>query len=192
MVGGAIVRSLKSKPLDPTSSIKVVAPSRSAVNLENSNEVRDFFAEERPDQVYMAAAKVGSIEANSIHPVDFLSKNQKIQLNLIESSFEFGVKQLLFLGASCIYPKFATQPLVESALLTGALEPTNEAYAIAKIAGITLCNAYNRQFGTDYRCVIPASVYGPGDNFKLGEAHVIPALIRRIHEAKEKTNCNKK
>ncbi len=186
MVGGAIIRSLQTKPQYPTSSIKVVAPSRSVLDLENSKEVRDFFAEERPDQVYMAAAKVGSIEANSSHPVDFLLKNQKIQINLIESSFEFRVKQLLFLGASCIYPKFATQPMTESALLTGVLEPTNEAYAIAKIAGITLCKAYNRQFGTDYRCVIPASLYGPGDNYKLGEAHVIPALIRRIHEAKEK------
>ncbi len=186
MVGGSIIRSLKNNALYSKHISQVVAPGRSTLDLEKSQEVRDFFESERPDHVYIAAAKVGSIEANNKYPVDFISKNQKIQLNIIESSFEFQVKKLLFLGASCIYPKYASQPLEESALLTGSLEPTNEAYAIAKIAGITLCNSYNRQFGTDYRCVIPSSLYGPGDNYKIGEAHVIPALIRRIHEAKHK------
>jgi GDP-L-fucose synthase len=152
--------------------------------------VDEFFAAERPEYVFLAAARVGGILANSTYPVEFLQDNLRIELNVIESAYRHGVKKLLFLGSSCIYPKYAPQPMKEAHLLTGELEPTNQPYAIAKIAGIELCQAYNRQYGTHFVSVMPTNLYGPGDNFDLRNSHVLPALIRKFHEAKEHSEPN--
>ena len=183
MVGGAIVRALQSQ-----GDNKLVARTHAELDLSNQSAVQAFFAEEKPDQVYLAAAKVGGIHANNTYPADFIYQNLMVQANVIEAAFRNGVKKLLFLGSSCIYPRLAEQPMREDALLTGVLEPTNEPYAIAKIAGIKLCESYNRQYGAshgvDYRSVMPTNLYGPGDNYHPENSHVIPALIRRFHEAK--------
>lgn len=152
--------------------------------MTNQAAVNEFFATETPDQVYLAAAKVGGIHANNIYPAEFIYRNLMIEANVIDAAYRSGVEKLLFLGSSCIYPKQVQQPMREDALLTGVLEPTNEPYAIAKIAGIKLCESYNRQYGTDYRSVMPTNLYGPGDNYHPENSHVIPALIRRFHEAK--------
>jgi len=185
MVGSAIVRHLLADG-HPIESI--VTRTHAQLDLTNQAAVCTFFASEKPDQVYLAAAKVGGIHANNIYPADFIYQNLMMQANVIEAAFRNGVKKMLVLGSSCIYPRLATQPMAESALLTGTLEPTNEPYAIAKIAGIKLCESYNRQFGTshgiDYRSVMPTNLYGPGDNYHPENSHVIPALIRRFHEAK--------
>jgi GDP-L-fucose synthase len=185
MVGSAIVRQLLAAG-HPIGSI--ITRSHAELDLTNQAAVREFFALEKPDQVYLAAAKVGGIHANSTYPADFIYQNLMMQANVIEAAFQNKVKKLLFLGSSCIYPRQAPQPMAECALLTGALEPTNEPYAIAKIAGIKLCESYNRQYalshGVDYRSVMPTNLYGPGDNYHSENSHVIPALIRRFHEAK--------
>lgn len=180
MVGSAIVRTLRSKGYG-----NIITRSRSELDLTNQQVVRGFFEQERPDQVYLAAAKVGGIHANNTYPAEFIYQNLMIEANVIHESWRVGVQKLLFLGSSCIYPKFAPQPMTEDALLTGPLEPTNEPYAIAKIAGIKLCESYNRQYGTDYRSVMPTNLYGPGDNYHPENSHVIPALIRRFYEAKQ-------
>lgn len=183
MVGSAIVRNLESKGFT-----NIVTRTHAELDLTNQAAVQTFLDTENPDQVYLAAAKVGGIYANSTFPAEFIYQNLMIQNNVIHESFKCGVKRLLFLGSSCIYPRLATQPMSESALLTGKLEPTNEPYAIAKIAGIKLCESYNRQYGqsygVDYRSVMPTNLYGPGDNYHPENSHVIPALIRRFHEAK--------
>lgn len=183
MVGSAIVRLLRQQ-----GESNLVLRSREELDLTNQAAVQDFFSKERPDQVYCAAAKVGGIYANNTYPADFIYSNLAIQLNLIDSAFKFGTKKLLFLGSSCIYPRQVSQPMREDALLTGVLEPTNEPYAIAKIAGIKLCESYNRQYGeshgVDYRSVMPTNLYGPGDNYHPENSHVIPGLLRRFHEAK--------
>ncbi len=183
MVGSAIVRALQSQ-----GHSDLLTRTRAELDLTNQATVDTFFAQEKPDQVYMAAAKVGGIHANSTYPADFIYQNLMVQANVIEAAFRHGVKKLLFLGSSCIYPRLAEQPMREDALLTGVLEPTNEPYAIAKIAGIKLCESYNRQYGpshgVDYRSVMPTNLYGPGDNYHPENSHVIPALIRRFHEAK--------
>ena len=183
MVGSAIVRNLKAKGYD-----NIVARTHAELDLTNQAAVKLFFEQEKPDQVYLAAAKVGGIHANNTFPAEFIYQNLMMEANVIHQAFESGVKRLLFLGSSCIYPKLAQQPMSENALLTGALEPTNEPYAIAKIAGIKLCESYNRQYGQshgiDYRSVMPTNLYGPGDNYHPENSHVIPALIRRFHEAK--------
>jgi GDP-L-fucose synthase len=181
MVGGAIVRRLLA---DGHPAQRIVTRTHAELDLTDQAAVRAFFAAERPDQVYLAAARVGGIHANNVFPADFIYANLMIQANVIQSAFEHGVRKLLFLGSSCIYPKLAEQPMREEALLTGTLEPTNEPYAIAKIAGIKLCESYNRQYGTDYRSVMPTNLYGPGDNYHPENSHVVPALIRRFHEAK--------
>lgn len=185
MVGGAIVRALISKGV---SAEDILTRSSEELDLTVQASVRNFFDKEKPDEVYLAAAKVGGILANDSYPADFIYINLMIQANVIEAAFRSGVKKLLFLGSSCIYPKFAEQPMQEEALLTGMLEATNEPYAIAKIAGIKLCESYNRQYGVshkiDYRSVMPTNLYGPGDNYHPENSHVIPALIRRFHEAK--------
>lgn len=179
MVGSAIVRQLE---LDPRNEIVTVA--RSEVDLMNQAEVHDFFGQHKFDQVYLAAAKVGGIYANDNYPADFIYENLIIQANVINAAHHRDVQKLLFLGSSCIYPRMAEQPINEDALLTGPLEPTNESYAIAKIAGIKMCESYNRQHKRDYRSVMPTNLYGPGDNYHPENSHVIPALIRRFHEAK--------
>jgi GDP-L-fucose synthase len=185
MVGSAIHRHLLARG-HPTD--RIVTRTHAELDLSNQSAVQAFFAAEQPDYVYLAAAKVGGIHANNTYPADFIYQNLMIQTNVVDAAFQFGVKKLLFLGSSCIYPKLAPQPMAEDALLTGPLEPTNEPYAIAKIAGIKLCESYNRQFGAshgvDYRCVMPTNLYGPGDNYHPDNSHVIPALIRRFHEAK--------
>lgn len=185
MVGSAIARQLRAGG-HPDSHL--ITRSHAELDLTDQAAVRGFFAVEKPDQVYLAAARVGGIHANNTYPADFIYDNLMIQANIIEAAFRSGVKKLLFLGSSCIYPKFAPQPMREDALLTGTLEPTNEPYAIAKIAGIKLCESYNRQHGAshgvDYRSVMPTNLYGPGDNYHPENSHVIPALIRRFHEAK--------
>jgi GDP-L-fucose synthase len=167
-----------------------VTRTHAELDLTNQHAVQTFFQEERPEQVYLAAAKVGGIHANNTYPAEFIYENLMMEANVIHQAFQSGVKKLLFLGSSCIYPKLAAQPLAEDALLTGKLEATNEPYAIAKIAGIKLCESYNRQYGVshgiDYRSVMPTNLYGPGDNYHPDNSHVIPALIRRFHEAKEK------
>ncbi|WP_119396447.1 GDP-L-fucose synthase [Salinibius halmophilus] len=180
MVGSAIVRQLDSQP----GNVEVVTRSRDELNLLDQQAVFEFFEQEQVDQVYLAAAKVGGIIANNTYPAEFIYENLTIQNNIIHGAFKAGVKQLLFLGSSCIYPKFAEQPMREDALLTGVLEPTNEPYAIAKIAGIKMCESYNRQYGVDYRSVMPTNLYGENDNFHPENSHVIPALLRRFHEAK--------
>ncbi len=183
MVGSAIVRNLKAKGLT-----NIVTRTHAELDLTNQTAVKDFFQREKPNQVYLAAAKVGGIHANSTYPAEFIYDNLMVQNNVIHQAFVHGVKKLLFLGSSCIYPKLAPQPMSEDALLTGKLESTNEPYAIAKIAGIKLCESYNRQYGQshgiDYRSVMPTNLYGPGDNYHPENSHVIPALIRRFHEAK--------
>lgn len=183
MVGSAIVRALKQ--VGPE---HIVTRSRKELDLTNQSAVNRFFAEEKPTQVYMAAAKVGGIHANNTYPAEFIYDNLMVQANVIHAAFANGVQKLLFLGSSCIYPRLATQPMQEEALLSGPLEPTNEPYAVAKIAGIKLCESYNRQYGhshgLDYRSVMPTNLYGPGDNYHPQNSHVIPALIRRFHEAK--------
>jgi GDP-L-fucose synthase len=185
MVGSAIVRQLLAKGIAPE---QLVTRTRSELDLTDQAAVRTFFAQEKPTEVYMAAAKVGGIHANNTYPAEFIYDNLMVQANTIDAAFRNGVKKLLFLGSSCIYPKLAPQPMAESALLTGFLEPTNEPYAVAKIAGIKLCESYNRQYGkeygVDYRSVMPTNLYGPGDNYHPENSHVIPALIRRFHEAK--------
>lgn len=186
MVGAAIVRHLLANGHPEE---KIVGRTHAELDLTNQAAVRCFFEAEKPDQVYLAAAKVGGIHANNTYPADFILDNLLIEANIIDAAFKVGVKKLLFLGSSCIYPKFAPQPISEDALLTGVLEATNEPYAIAKIAGIKLCESYNRQYGTshgiDYRSVMPTNLYGPGDNYHPENSHVIPALIRRFHEAKQ-------
>lgn len=185
MVGSAIVRQLVAQGHDPD---RIVGRTHAELDLTDQAAVRDFFQKEKPDQVYLAAAKVGGIHANNAYPAEFIYDNLMVQANVIDAAFRNGVKKLLFLGSSCIYPKMAPQPMAESALLTGFLEPTNEPYAVAKIAGIKLCESYNRQYGAehgvDYRSVMPTNLYGPGDNYHPENSHVIPALIRRFHEAK--------
>jgi GDP-L-fucose synthase len=155
------------------------------LDLRNQQAVQDFFAAEKPEYVFLAAATVGGILANNTYPAEFIYNNLAIQTNIIHASYLFGIKKLLFLGSSCIYPKFSKQPIKEDYLLTGELEPTNEPYAIAKIAGIEMCQAYNRQYGTNFISVMPTNLYGPNDNFDLQNSHVLPALIRKFHEAKE-------
>ena len=183
MVGSAIVRNLELKGF-----INIVTRAHAELDLTNQAEVAAFFEQEKPDQVYLAAAKVGGIHANSTYSAEFIYENLMVQNNVIHQAFLNGVKKLLFLGSSCIYPRLASQPMSEDALLTGKLEPTNEPYAIAKIAGIKMCESYNRQYGNshgiDYRSVMPTNLYGPGDNYHPENSHVIPALIRRFHEAK--------
>lgn len=179
MVGSALLKTLKQQNFN-----NLVVRTRTELDLTQQYQVREFMFSERPDCVVIAAAKVGGIHANNVYPADFMYTNLIIECNLIHQAFEAGVKKILFLGSSCIYPKFAHQPMSEHALLTGLLEPTNEPYAIAKIAGIKLCESYNRQFGTDYRSVMPCNLYGPNDNFQLENSHVIPALIKKIHFAK--------
>ena len=182
MVGSAILRQLQARQAQGE-AIEILTRSRSELDLTDQAAVRAFMAAERPDAVVLAAAKVGGILANNSYPADFLYENLMIEANVIHQAFAAGVRRLLFLGSSCIYPRDAAQPMSEAALLTGVLEPTNEPYAIAKIAGIKLCESYNRQHGTDYRSVMPTNLYGPGDNFHPENSHVLPALIRRFHEA---------
>jgi len=185
MVGAAIVRNLVAKGHDPD---RIIGRTHAELDLTDQTAVRQFFAIEKPDQVYLAAARVGGIHANNTYPAEFIYDNLMVQANVIDAAFRNGVKKLLFLGSSCIYPKLAPQPMSENALLTGFLEPTNEPYAVAKIAGIKICESYNRQYGkehdVDYRSVMPTNLYGPGDNYHPENSHVIPALIRRFHEAK--------
>lgn len=180
MVGSAIVRQLQKEPTN-----EIITATREELDLTNQTAVNDFLAQHKFDQVYLAAAKVGGIHANNTYPADFIYENLMIQANVIHAAHSNNVQKLLFLGSSCIYPKLAEQPIRERALLTGTLEPTNEPYAIAKIAGIKLCESYNRQYGRDYRSVMPTNLYGPGDNYHPENSHVIPALIRRFHEAKK-------
>ncbi len=182
MVGGAILRRLEHRRTGGE-DIDLVVRSHAALDLTDQSAVRDFMQAERPDAVILAAAKVGGIHANHTYPADFIYENLMMEANVIHQAFIAGVRRLLFLGSSCIYPKTVPQPMAENALLTGVLEPTNEPYAIAKIAGIKLCESYNRQHGTDYRSVMPTNLYGPGDNFHPENSHVLPALIRRFHEA---------
>lgn len=179
MVGSAIVRQLAQRD-----DVEIITRSRSELDLLNQNAVNDFFAAEQIDQVYLAAAKVGGIHANNTYPAEFIYQNLIMECNIIHAAHLNNVQHLLFLGSSCIYPKLAAQPMTEAALLTGVLESTNEPYAIAKIAGIKLCESYNRQYGRDYRSVMPTNLYGENDNFHPENSHVIPALMRRFHEAK--------
>ncbi len=179
MVGAAIVRALEAQ-----GTSNIITRTHAELDLTDQAAVNAFFAAERPQQVYLAAAKVGGIWANNTYPAEFIYQNLMIEANIIHAAKKYGVERLLFLGSSCIYPRLAEQPMREEALLTGTLEPTNEPYAIAKIAGIKLCESYNRQYGTDFRSVMPTNLYGPGDNFELENSHVIPALIRKFHEAK--------
>ena len=183
MVGSALIRLLKKQK-----EIEIITRGRAQLDLTNQADVQKFFKKEKINQVYLAAARVGGIYANSTFPAEFIYENLMIETNVINSAFLSGVKKLLFLGSSCIYPKYANQPMKEEELLTGKLEPTNEPYAIAKIAGIKLCESYNRQYSKshsiDYRSVMPTNLYGPGDNYHPENSHVIPGLIRRFHEAK--------
>lgn len=179
MVGSAIVRQLSQRD-----NVDIITRTRSELDLLNQQAVNDFFAEVRIDEVYLAAAKVGGIHANNTYPADFIYENLMMECNIIHAAHQHDVQHLLFLGSSCIYPKLAEQPMTEAALLRGTLEETNEPYAIAKIAGIKLCESYNRQYGRDYRSVMPTNLYGENDNFHPDNSHVIPALMRRFHEAK--------
>ncbi len=179
MVGSAIVRALKDQ-----GETNFVVRTHAELDLTDQTAVRHFFETEKPSQVYLAAAKVGGIYANNTFPAEFIYQNLMVQANVIDAAYRNGVQKLLFLGSSCIYPRLALQPMSEDALLTGTLEPTNEPYAIAKIAGIKLCESYNRQYDVDYRSVMPTNLYGPGDNYHQENSHVIPGLIRRFHEAK--------
>ncbi|MDD2235292.1 MAG: GDP-L-fucose synthase [Desulfitobacteriaceae bacterium] len=179
LVGSAILRKLKSEGYS-----NLITRSFQELDLRDRTAVDEFFKKEQPEFIFLAAAKVGGILANNTYPVDFLRDNLRIQTNIIDAAHKYGVKKLLFLGSSCIYPKLAPQPIKEEYLLTGELEPTNEPYAIAKIAGIKLCQAYNRQYQANFISVMPTNLYGPGDNFDLETSHVMPALIRKFHEAK--------
>ena len=187
MVGAAIIRELSKQ-----NCVNIVTKTKNELDLTNQDKVAEFLNNEKPDHVYLAAAKVGGIYANNTLPANFIYENLMIQSNIIHQSFRAGIKKLLFLGSSCIYPKVTSQPILENQLLTGALEPTNEPYAIAKIAGIKMCESYNRQFnktlGIDYRSLMPTNLYGPGDNYHSKNSHVIPGLIKRFHEAKL-SNC---
>ncbi len=182
MVGSAILRLLNKKFSD---QYEVLTVDRNSCDLRNQIDVKNFMSENNPDAVIIAAAKVGGIHANNVYPADFIYENLSIQNNLIHETYLCGISKLLFLGSSCIYPRDAKQPMKENALLKGELEKTNEPYAIAKIAGIKMCESYNRQYGTDFRSIMPTNLYGEGDNFHLENAHVLPALIRRFHEAVE-------
>jgi GDP-L-fucose synthase len=179
MVGSAIVRALTL-----SGQSDIITCSRAELNLLDQAQVRAFFQSEKIDEVYLAAAKVGGIYANNTFPAEFIYENLMVEANVIHQAWSAGVTKLLFLGSSCIYPRMAIQPIKEEYLLTGKLEPTNEPYAVAKIAGIKLCESYNRQYGTDYRSVMPTNLYGPGDNYHPDNSHVIPALVRRFHDAK--------
>ena len=185
MVGSAIIRILQKQGHN-----NIVMRTRAEIDLSDQSEVRAFFDSEKPDQVYLAAAKVGGIHANNTYPAEFIYQNLMIEANIIQAAHANKVQKLLFLGSSCIYPRAVSQPMSEDALLTGVLEATNEPYAIAKIAGIKLCESYNRQYGCDYRSVMPTNLYGPGDNYHPENSHVIPALIRRFHEAKKNNAKN--
>jgi GDP-L-fucose synthase len=178
MVGSAVVRCLQAR-----GDCEIVTADRGTLDLTSQAQVFQFFADQRIDQVVLAAAKVGGIHANNTYPAEFIYQNLMIQAHVIQAAHQNGVQRLLFLGSSCIYPRAVAQPMREDALLTGVLEPTNEPYAVAKIAGIKLCESYNRQYGRDYRSVMPTNLYGPGDNFHPENSHVIPGLIRRFHEA---------
>ena len=178
MVGSALVRQLSRKP-----GVSIVTRTRQELDLANQQGVADFFAQQDIDEVYLGAAKVGGIHANDTYPAEFIYDNLMVECNVIHQAWKNGVKKLLFLGSSCIYPRLASQPIRETELMQGPLEPTNEPYALAKIAGIKLCESYNRQYGTDYRSVMPTNLYGPGDNYHPQNSHVIPALLRRFHEA---------
>lgn len=181
MVGSAIVRCLQAQD-----GVEIVTATHAELDLTNQAAVGRFFADQAIDEIYLAAAKVGGIHANNTYPAEFIYQNLMIEANVVHAAHVAGVQKLLFLGSSCIYPKHAAQPMREDALLTGILEPTNEPYAIAKIAGIKLCESYNRQYGRDYRSVMPTNLYGPHDNYHPENSHVIPALLRRFHEAVEK------
>ena len=179
LVGGAILRNLKKKGYS-----NIITRTHKELDLTNQAAVYDFFATEKPDYVFLAAAKVGGIGANSAHPAPFIYENMMIGFNIVDAAYKNGTKKLLNLGSSCIYPKMAPQPLKEEYLLTGALEPTNDAYALAKISVIKLCAAYNKEYGTNFLSVMPTNLYGPGDNYELTGSHVLPAMIRKFHEAK--------
>ncbi len=179
MVGSAIVRQLVSVGYE-----NILTATRNQLDLLSQQSVRDFMHSQKPDYIVLSAAKVGGIHANNEYPAEFIYENLMIEANVVHEAYNAGVNQLLFLGSSCIYPKMAKQPMTEDELLTGVLEPTNEPYAIAKIAGIKLCESYNRQYGTDFRSVMPTNLYGPNDNFNLENSHVIPALIRKFYDAK--------
>lgn len=181
MVGGAIVRKLEARGV---SSDRLVARTHSELDLTNATAVDEFFAAEKPGEVYLAAAHVGGIHANDTYPADFIRDNLAIQTHVMDSAYRHGAKRLLFLGSSCIYPKLAPQPIKEESLLTGPLEPTNRPYALAKIAGVEMCWSYNRQYGTQFLAAMPTNLYGRGDNYHPTKSHVIPGLIRRFHEAK--------
>ena len=185
LAGGAIVRKLRAVGYE-----NLLLRTHAQIDLEDEGQVRALFGDERPEFVFLAAAKVGGILANRDFPADFIARNLRIQSNVIENAFRFGVRRLLFLGSSCIYPKMAPQPIGEEQLLAGPLEFTNRSYAVAKIAGIEMCWAYNRQHGTSYLAVMPTNLYGPGDNYDLASSHVLPALIRKVHEAKERGENN--
>jgi GDP-L-fucose synthase len=180
LVGSAIVRALRKRDYG-----NIITRTHAELELTDQAQVRAFFAQEQIDEVYLAAARVGGIHANNTYPAEFIYDNMMVQANVIHEAWRAGVKKLLFLGSSCIYPRLAEQPIKEEYLMSGALEPTNEPYAIAKIAGIKMCESYNRQYGTDFRSVMPTNLYGPGDNYHPENSHVIPALIRRFHEAKQ-------
>jgi GDP-L-fucose synthase len=179
LVGSALVRKLKEKGFN-----NLLLKNRSELDLTNQHAVEVFFANEKPEYVFLAAAKVGGIHANSTYPAEFIFSNMQVQMNIINESWKYKVKKMLFLGSSCIYPKYAPQPMNEDSLLSGKLEPTNEAYALAKIAGIIMCQSYNKQYGTNFISVMPTNLYGPNDNYHPLNSHVLPALIRRFHEAK--------
>ncbi len=181
MVGSALVRHLRARGNEA-----IITLGRNELDLTRQVEVESFFSDRKIDTVYLAAARVGGIKANNDSPADFIRENLQIQTNIIAAAHRAGVRRLLFLGSSCIYPRLADQPMSEESLMTGMLEPTNEAYAVAKIAGIKMCEAYRRQFGSDFRSVMPTNLYGPGDNFDLETSHVLPALLRKFHEAVEK------
>ena len=183
MVGSAICRQLQQQP-----DVEILTRTRAELDLCDQAAVLEFMRSERPDEVILAAAKVGGIHANNTYPAEFIYQNLQIQSNVIHAAHLNDVQKLLFLGSSCIYPRHAPQPMRENALLTGILEPTNEPYAIAKIAGIKMCESYNRQYGRDYRSVMPTNLYGPGDNYHPDNSHVVPALIRRFHEAKDRNS----
>ncbi len=179
LVGSAILRQLQARGYT-----KLITQSHAELDLTDQKAVQDFYLKFQPEYVFIAAAKVGGIHSNNTYPSDFIYRNLMIESNLIHGAYQHGVKKLLFLGSTCIYPKLAPQPMQEKDLLTGPLEPTNEPYAVAKIAGIKMCSAYNRQYGTNFMSVMPTNLYGPNDNYHPEDSHVLPALIRRIHEAK--------
>lgn len=185
LVGSAIMRQLEADNFS-----NIITRSHAELDLCDQSAVQSFFAEQKPEYVILAAAKVGGIHANNTFPAEFIYENIMVEANVIDASYKNNVKRLLFLGSSCIYPKLAEQPMREDSLLTSELEPTNEPYAVAKIAGIKLCESYNRQYGTDYRSVMPTNLYGPGDNFHPQNSHVIPALMRRFHEAKQRGDAD--